>query len=168
MKQQVLAEKAAELVNKSTNAQIKISAAESCTGGLVASSIVSISGASNVFAGSAVCYQNISKNEILKVSKYTLKNHFAESKECAEEMAKGALEIFHADLSIATTGFLDSNVSDKPVELAGQVFLCTCKKSKNGELSFNNRTVLLNPLEERNANRAEIVGVALDMLLSQI
>ncbi len=163
-----LVERAKYLVEKATASGIKICTAESCTGGLVASSIVSVSGASAMFSGSAVCYEDNAKMKILGVSEETLGNHFAESAECAREMALGALKLFDANLSIATTGFVDANVSQKSAELAGRVFLCVCGKSSNGELSFVDKVVTLNPAGDRNENRAEVVAVALDTFLSQI
>ena len=98
-------------------------AAESCTGGLVASSLVSIAGASGFFRGSAVCYCDAAKISALGVSPLTISEHFAESRQCAEEMARGALALYGADASVAATGFLDGNVGEKPAELAGAVFL---------------------------------------------
>ncbi len=163
-----LVESAKNLVEKAKASRIKICVAESCTGGLVASSIVSVSGASAIFSGSAVCYEDNAKMKILGVSGETLKNHFPESAECAREMALGALKLFDSDLSIATTGFVDANVLPKPAELAGCVFLCICRKMSNAELLFVDNVVKLNPIGDRNENRAEVVRVALDMLLSQI
>ncbi len=156
------------LIEKSKAIGIKICAAESCSGGLVASSIVSVSGASAVFVGSAVCYCDDTKIKVLGVSRDTINTRFAESADCAREMASGALNLFDVDLSIATTGFLDANVYPKPTELAGRVFLCVCKKMPTGGVLFVDEVVSLNPSDDRNENRAQVAMVALNLLLSQI
>ena len=73
---------------------LTLCAAESCTGGLVGSSIVGISGASSIFKGSAVCYCDASKISVLGVRRDTIENCFAESRQCSIEMARGAMRIF--------------------------------------------------------------------------
>ena len=93
---------------------LTLCAAESCTGGLVGSSIVGISGASSIFKGSAVCYCDASKISVLGVRRDTIENCFAESRQCSIEMARGAMRIFGADVAVSTTGFLDANVGGKP------------------------------------------------------
>lgn len=155
---------AKNIVDTFAQKQITLAGAESCTGGAIASAIVSISGASKVFKGSAVCYCDTAKCEILKVSKNTLDNFFAESKECAEEMAKGALNIYQSDIAFASTGFLDSNTGEKSKNLAGTVFLAVAKKS--GEVFT--KKILLNPNNERNQNRIDCVFNALQIILKQI
>ena len=163
-----LVEKAKCVVEMFSQRKKKICSAESCTGGLVASSIVSISGASATFLGSAVCYCDESKMKILSVKKETLEKHFAESLQCAREMASGAINLFGADYAVATTGFLDANVSPKPIELAGRVFVCLCHKNDSGELVFQDVALSLDVSYPRNDNRAKVVACVLDLLLNQI
>lgn len=138
-------------------------AAESCTGGLVASSLVSIAGASGFFRGSAVCYCDAAKISALGVSPLTISEHFAESRQCAEEMARGALALYGADASVAATGFLDGNVGEKPAELAGAVFLCSAVRSGRGVETFCAR-LSLDPSADRNFNRAAAAACALESL----
>ena len=139
-------------------------AAESCTGGLVASSLVSIAGASGFFRGSAVCYCDSAKISALGVSPLTISEHFAESRQCAEEMARGALALYGADASVAVTGFLDGNVGGgKPAELAGAVFLCSAVRSERGVETFCAR-LSLDPSADRNFNRATAAACALESL----
>ena len=138
-------------------------AAESCTGGLLASSIVSISGASAFFRGSAVCYCDEAKISILGVERATIDTHFAESRECAKQMARGALKLYSADAAIATTGFLDANVGEKPANLGGKVFVCASIKSKNGIADFC-AEISLDPKAERNFNRTIAAACALESL----
>ena len=160
-----LTEKAKRIVEIFTRRGKKICVAESCTGGLVASSIVSISGASAVFLGSAVCYCDEAKMKILSVKKEILEKYYAESLQCAQVMAHGAISIFNADYAIATTGFLDANVAPKPADLAGKVFVCLCKKDDFGNLNFECDELLLDTSCQRNVNRAKVAERALDMLL---
>lgn len=81
-----------------------ISFAESCTGGLLASCLTDISGASEYFNESFVTYSNEAKNSILGVNKDTLNKYGAVSPEVALEMAEGLLKKTKADIAVATTG----------------------------------------------------------------
>lgn len=135
--------------------------AESCTGGAIASAIVSIGGASAVFKGSAVCYCDEAKMRILGVAESTLRNHFAESTECAAEMAEGARKIYNADIAFASTGFLDANTGTKPPELAGTVFLAFATKDGTSV-----QTLKLDSAAERNFNRKLCVLTALKKILT--
>ncbi len=82
-----------------------ITFAESCTGGLIASSFCEVSGVSTVFKGSIVSYSDEVKINNLNVSKETIKAHTAVSNRTAEEMARNAAHIFNADYSISVTGY---------------------------------------------------------------
>ena len=79
-------------------------AAESCTGGLLTQSIVSVPGSSAWFGSSFITYSNISKHKILGVPKDTLNSFGAVSEEVVEEMVTGALEESRANLGIAISG----------------------------------------------------------------
>jgi nicotinamide-nucleotide amidase len=91
--------------------------AESCTGGLIASQITSIAGASKVFPGGIVSYSNAMKSSQLGVSEALLQQHGAVSKDVALAMAQGALRVGHADVALAVTGIAgpDGGSEDKPV-----------------------------------------------------
>jgi nicotinamide-nucleotide amidase len=82
-----------------------VALAESCTGGLLADSFTDIPGASKVFAGSAVCYSNDAKINILGISECLIAQHGAVSAECAEAMAVAATEKFGTDYALSVTGF---------------------------------------------------------------
>ena len=164
MDSSVLSGAARRLFGLCESGGLKVCAAESCTGGLVASSIVSISGASAVFAGSAVCYCDAAKERVLGVKRGTLEKFFAESPECAREMAKGALEVFGADYAVSATGFLDANVGEKPANLAGKVFFCVYSKSGKSAAC----SVSLDPRAERAENRARAALAAMELLVSEI
>ena len=96
---------------------VKISCAESCTGGLVGAALTEIPGSSESFNGSAVTYSNEAKIKILGVDEQTLKNFGAVSEQCAREMAEGALKVYDADFAVSTTGIAgpDGGTELKPV-----------------------------------------------------
>lgn len=82
-----------------------IAVAESCTGGLLADAITNVPGASKIFAGGAVCYNNDAKIEMLDVPEALLLQHGSVSAEVALAMATGAAERFYSDYALSTTGF---------------------------------------------------------------
>ena len=82
----------------------RMAAAESCTGGKIADRITAISGASDVFLGSAVTYTNEVKHRFLSVKTETLDNFGAVSEETAREMAEGVLRLSGADIAVSVTG----------------------------------------------------------------
>ena len=101
--------------------------AESCTGGLIADELVSRSGVSKVFAGSAVTYSNELKHTLLGVPEEILESCGAVSEECARAMAEGACRRLGADASVAVTGIAgpDGGTPEKP---AGLVYVSACVK----------------------------------------
>ena len=96
---------------------LKLSLAESCTGGMIGCRITSISGASSFFLGSAVTYSNESKEKILGVSHKSLMDHGAVSEAVAKEMAEGSLRIYGSDIAASVTGIAGPNggTPEKPV-----------------------------------------------------
>ncbi|KFB09986.1 CinA family protein [Nitratireductor basaltis] len=98
---------------------LMLATAESCTGGLVAGAITDINGASEVLDRGFVTYTNEAKVEMLGVDPQTIKQHGAVSKECAREMADGALRNSHADIAVSITGIAGpgGGSPDKPVGL---------------------------------------------------
>jgi nicotinamide-nucleotide amidase len=91
--------------------------AESCTGGLIASQITSVAGASDVFPGGVVSYSNTLKQQLLGVSASSLELHGAVSQEVVLEMARGALAKTGADTVLAVTGIAGptGGTNEKPV-----------------------------------------------------
>jgi nicotinamide-nucleotide amidase len=83
---------------------LKIAAAESCTGGLVAAALTEIPGSSDVFERGFVTYSNEAKQAMLGVTAATLKRYGAVSRETAVAMADGALAHSLADIAVAITG----------------------------------------------------------------
>ncbi|MBE6385907.1 MAG: CinA family nicotinamide mononucleotide deamidase-related protein [Lentisphaerae bacterium] len=109
---------------------LTLSTAESCTGGMIANSIVEHSGVSSVFAGGAVTYSNALKEKLLSVPGEVLEKYGAVSEECACAMAKGAAENMGTTAAVATTGIAgpDGGTPEKPV---GLVYVAACV---NGEI----------------------------------
>lgn len=98
---------------------IFITTAESCTGGLIASSIVSISGSSNIFKSSFITYSNQMKTKLLNIDSEIIEINGAVSEIVATKMAENILDVLEADISIAVTGIAGpgGGSKDKPVGL---------------------------------------------------
>lgn len=107
------------LIRILTDRGLKLSFAESCTGGLASSMVTSIPGSSEYFMGSAVTYSNESKMSLLGVQGSTLEAHGAVSEECAREMALGSIRAYGSDIAVAVTGIAGPGGAtyDKPVGL---------------------------------------------------
>ncbi len=99
--------------------QATLAVAESCTGGLIASRITDVPGASDYFLGSVVAYSNDLKQVVLGVASEILSTYGAVSSQCAEAMAEGARAAFGADFALATTGIAGpgGGSEEKPVGL---------------------------------------------------
>ena len=108
-----------ELVNKLTNNRYTITVAESCTGGLLAGTIVNVSGSSEVFHCGFVTYANEAKEKYAHVRPDTLEKFGAVSEETAAEMAEGCAEEARADVGLSTTGIAGpgGGTEDTPVGL---------------------------------------------------
>tara|TARA_R100000027_G_scaffold391_4_gene503 strand:- start:1087 stop:2370 length:1284 start_codon:yes stop_codon:yes gene_type:complete len=94
-----------------------LAVAESCTGGLLASSFTDVPGASKVFSGGVVAYTNATKVQMLDVPEAILQQHGAVSAEAAVAMATGAAERLDSDYAMAVTGFAgpDGGTAENPV-----------------------------------------------------
>ena len=105
-----------------------ISTAESCTGGAVAKMITSVSGSSNYFEGSVICYSNICKINQLHVQESALQGHGAVSQEVVEQMAIGVKRKLNTDYGLATSGIAGptGGTADKPV---GTIWIALASKS---------------------------------------
>ncbi|MDE2776614.1 MAG: CinA family protein [Chloroflexota bacterium] len=96
-----------------------VCAAESCTGGLILSSLTDRAGSSAYVAGGVVSYSNEAKMRLLGVCETTLIAHGAVSEETAAEMARGALALFDTDYALSVTGIAGpgGGTAEKPVGL---------------------------------------------------
>ncbi|MFC2119870.1 competence/damage-inducible protein A [Bacteroidota bacterium] len=139
---------------------MKISTAESCTGGLIASTLTNISGSSAYFERGIVCYTNASKVEVLRVDEDILTKHGAVSMEVAMQMAEGVKSTSGSDIGIAVTGIMGPTgaTTDKPVGLVYIGYcdekVCTAKK-----FIFGN---------ERLLNKQRTMQAALNMVRKQL
>ena len=117
------------IIKKLNKKKLKISFAESCTGGLLASKITSISGASKVFGLSLVTYSNQAKISVLKVNKSIIQKYGAVSSQCCEAMVKNLAKISKAQINVSITGIAGPNggTKTKPV---GLVYIGVKNKNK--------------------------------------
>jgi nicotinamide-nucleotide amidase len=145
---------------------MKISTAESCTGGLIASTLTNISGSSAYFERGIVCYTNASKVEILRVDEDTLAKQGAVSMEVAMQMADGVKSTSGSDIGIAVTGIMGPTgaTTDKPVGLVYIGYcdekVCTAKKFSFGnERLLNKQRTMQAAL---NMVRKQLLGISLD------
>ena len=118
-----------KIVKLLTKKKLTVSFAESCTGGLLASSITSISGSSKVFNMGLVTYSNNAKVKLLKVPKKTITKYGAVSYETCLSMVKNLSKISKSNISISVTGIAGPNggTKEKPV---GLVYIGLKKGSK--------------------------------------
>jgi len=105
------------LIEYFTKKEKTITIAESCTGGLLASKITSVSGASNILHGSMVTYSNEIKEKWLGVRKETLEQYGAVSQECVSEMLDGIQKAAEASIAVAISGIAGptGGTKEKPV-----------------------------------------------------
>ena len=117
------------LLKKLIKKKLKISFAESCTGGLLASSITSISGASKIFNLGLVTYSNQAKIKFLKVNKNIIKKYGAVSHECCLAMVNNLSKISKAHINVSITGIAGPNGGTK-LKPVGLVYIGVKKGNK--------------------------------------
>ena len=117
------------LIKKLIKKKLKISFAESCTGGMRSSAITSISGASKIFNLGLITYSNHAKIKFLKINKNIIKKHGAVSHECCLAMVDNLSKISKANINVSITGIAGPNggTKQKPV---GLVFIGIKKGNK--------------------------------------
>ena len=124
-----------KLVKKLIQEKLKISFAESCTGGMLSSKITSISGSSKIFNLGLVTYSNKAKINILKVPKKTISKYGAVSNECCLSMVKNLSKISKANISVSITGIAGPNGGTK-LKPVGLVYI-GIKKGNNISVQKN-------------------------------
>jgi nicotinamide-nucleotide amidase len=133
------------LVNTLIRKKLKISFAESCTGGLLASKITSISGASKIFNLGLVTYSNQAKIKFLKVNKNIIRKYGAVSHECCLAMVNNLSKISKANINVSITGIAGpkGGTKQKPIGLVyigvkksnkTEIYKCLFKSSKRSSL----------------------------------
>ena len=151
-----LSQKVIRLLKKK---RLKVSFAESCTGGLLSSTITSISGSSKVFTIGLVTYSNQSKIDFLKVPKNIIRKHGAVSYETCLAMVKNLSKISKTNISVSITGIAGpkGGTKKKPV---GMVFIGIKKDNKTlvKKYIFKNK--------KRNLIQRATIKKALNLILS--
>ena len=138
------------LINTLRRKKIKISCAESCTGGLLASTITSISGASKIFNLGLVTYSNQAKTNILKVNQKIIKKYGAVSVQCCLAMVNNLSKISKSKVCVSITGIAGpkGGSKQKPVGLVyigirvgKNVFVNKCNFKNKGRIFIQKQTV---------------------------
>ena len=142
------------------NNNFSVATAESCTSGLISSTICSVSGASSFFKGGLIAYQDQIKINQLNIPKSLIEKKTSVSLDVAKKMAKNSLDIFNADYAIATTGYTGpTGGSDK--DPIGTVFIAVANEFDTivKHFVFNgNREIITN----------KIVYAAIELLIMEI
>ena len=114
--------KASELIEICAFEGLTFGFAESLTGGLISSSVVSVPGASRAFKGSVVSYTNEIKENVLGVPADIIETYNEVSDECARAMAEGAFSVLGTNLAISVTGIAGptGELPGKPVGTVGE------------------------------------------------
>ena len=148
---------ASEMIEACRANHLMVATVESCTGGLVAGSITSVSGSSDVLDRSFVTYSNEAKNELVDVPMEFIEKYGAVSAEVAEAMARGGIAHSNAQIAVSITGIAGpgGGTKSKPVGLVH--FGCL---RKGGRLSLHRKIISGN----RDGVRETSVLIALKML----
>lgn len=137
-----------------------ISSCESITGGLFSKTITDIPGASHVFKGSIVSYNNEIKIKVVKVKPKIIKKFGAVSSECALAMAKNIQKIFKSDIAISFTGNAGpDNLESKPSGLVYLAIICPKKQFWVEELNLSGN---------RDQIRAGVIKKAQELLITNL
>lgn len=148
------------LGDKLNKLKLKLSVAESLTGGMISSTIVNIPGSSDYYQGGACTYSNEAKMVVLGVKKNTLEKYGAVSEQTAIEMAEGVRKRFDADVSVSTTG-IAGPTGGTPEKRVGLVWIGYSDKSKTYAERFHFG-------EDRIRNIERTTMKALDILLNEL
>ena len=150
-----------KVVKKLIKKKLKVSFAESCTGGLLSSSITSISGSSMVFNLGLITYSNKAKVNILKVPNKIIKKYGAVSAECCEAMVKNLAKISNAQINVSVTGIAGPNGGTKN-KAVGLVYI--------GVKRTNKLVITKNIFKQKTRNSIQKASVkrALDIVSSLI
>lgn len=149
------------LIKRLKEKKLTIASSESYTGGMFASSLVDVPGASIVFLGGVVSYSIFSKEKILNVKKETIDEFDVVSKEVAKEMAKNIKNILNSDIAISFTGNAGPTTDGSKKKNIGEVYIYIIYKEK--EISYH-----LFLKGKRNKVRNDSVKFAINELLKII
>lgn len=147
------------IIKKLIDTHTTVSTMESCTSGMIASTITDTEGASAIFPGGYVTYLNETKI-FIGVEEEIIRKYSVYSKECAEEMARTVQEKMHTDIAIGitgTTGNIDPNNADS---MQGVVYFCIRVKDKENTFEVH--------AEVAGMNRHEIKQMYTDMVFEKL
>tara|TARA_Y100000590_G_scaffold442777_1_gene571328 strand:- start:827 stop:1312 length:486 start_codon:yes stop_codon:yes gene_type:complete len=140
-----------KIVTKLIKKKIKITFAESCTGGLLSSAITSVKGSSKVFNLGLITYSNPSKINLLRISKEKIKKYGSVSKQVCFEMARNASKIGKTSMSVSITGVAgpDGGTENKPVGLVyigvkkgNKIYIKKCLFKNKGRYYIQKNSVI--------------------------
>jgi len=146
-----------KILKKLIKKKLKISFAESCTGGMISSTITSVSGSSKVFSLGLVTYSNKAKIDVLKVPKKIINKYGSVSKECCLSMVKNLSKINKANISVSITGVAGPNGGTK-LKPVGLVYIGIKKGNK----------IIIQKNLFRNKNRISIQKAATTKVLKSV
>lgn len=155
-----------EVVQKLLEKNLTITTAESCTGGLIAATIVNVSGASGCFNEGYITYANEAKVRLLGVSEKSIRSFGVVSDVVVAEMAEGALKRANADVAVAVSGIAGplGGSTEKPV---GTVYIGICLRDKTDK-SLTKTSYEFHFDGDRSEIRNKTVEEALKIILSAI
>ncbi len=133
------------LVDRLRGRSLSLSVAESCTGGVLSSAIVSVPGVSDVYLGGVVAYSNTSKLSVLGIPKDILNSDGAVSEKCAAMMAERVARLFVSDIGLAVTGIAgpSGGTMKKPVGLVySAIYTATYSDVYRTEYSGTRQTIM--------------------------
>ena len=150
-----------KIISQLKRKKLKLALAESCTGGMLSSTITSVSGASKVFSMGLVTYSNQAKMSILKVPKKIIQKHGAVSIQCCMSMVNNLSKISKSKICVSITGIAGpkGGTKQKPV---GLVYISV----KNGKKIVVSKNQFKN--KGRNAIQKATVKKALSLILKQL
>ncbi len=146
-----------KLVKKLIQKKLTISFAESCTGGMLSSTLTSVSGSSKIFNLGLVTYSNKAKIDILKVPKKIISKYGAVSNECCLSMVKKLSKISKANISVSITGIAGPNGGTK-LKPVGLVYIGIKKGNK----------IIIKENRFKNTNRISIQKATVNSSLEMI
>jgi nicotinamide-nucleotide amidase len=152
------------IIDEAVRRKLLVVTAESCTGGMVAAALTSISGSSQVFERGFVTYSNRSKSEMLGVHEGLIDRVGAVSQEVSIAMAEGAIAKTGADLAVSITGIAGPGGGSrtKPVGLVHFATTLRNGKTLHSEVQFGD----LGRMDVRHAAMSHALNMLLDRLIN--
>ena len=156
-----ITQKSHQLLKALKNNSVKLSAAESCTGGLFSAAMTEIPGASEIFERGYITYSNDAKIELLTVPTFFIDSYGAVSSQTAIAMAEGALLMSKSQISISITGIAgpEGGTEEKPV---GTVYIACAQKGCDTIYEKHNFS------GSRHKIRCNAIEASIDLLINQL